>query len=60
MSGEMTWEGLRCGVMRVVGIPYVNQGEIFYVFNMIREFGGSRFNTDYDMSFNTFLRVVKY
>lgn len=42
----MTWEGLRCGVMRVVGIPYVNQGEIFFVFNTLREFGGPRFNTD--------------
>lgn len=57
MSGDMTWNGLRCGIMRVSGIPYVNQGDIHNIFELIKEWNGDHISS---INFESFLRVGRY
>lgn len=46
--------------MRVTGVPYVNEGEVRRVVDLLRDWLGSKFNDKYVMDFVTFLRIARY
>lgn len=46
--------------MRVVGVPYVNEGEVRNIVDTLREWGGANYSDRYSFTFNQFLRVIRY
>lgn len=39
----MTYKGLRCGIMRVSGLPYVNEGEVKNVIDSLKDWSGAKY-----------------